>query len=76
MLQIDCMRVLHGQNKHGLIAPCDVRTKRFNQTPAHIAAFAGHPQCLQWLLQSGSAVDAKVSILVLMVPIMKRDYTI
>uniref|UniRef100_A0A8C7CTM4 Ankyrin repeat domain-containing protein n=1 Tax=Oncorhynchus kisutch TaxID=8019 RepID=A0A8C7CTM4_ONCKI len=24
----------------------------FAQTPAHIAAFGGHPQCVLWLLQA------------------------
>ena len=41
-------------------ADCDVRSSRFSQTPAHLAAFAGHPQCLQWLLQAGASVDAQV----------------
>ncbi|MEQ2205441.1 hypothetical protein XENOCAPTIV_029563, partial [Xenoophorus captivus] len=28
-------------------------TSRFAQTPTHIAAFGGHPECLLWLLQAG-----------------------
>ncbi|KAA0716038.1 ATP-dependent (S)-NAD(P)H-hydrate dehydratase [Triplophysa tibetana] len=32
-------------------------TSRFAQTPAHIAAFGGHPQCLVWLLQAGADIN-------------------
>ncbi|XP_044284204.1 ankyrin repeat domain-containing protein 10 isoform X2 [Varanus komodoensis] len=32
-------------------------TTRFAQTPAHIAAFGGHPQCLIWLIQSGANIN-------------------
>lgn len=36
-------------------------TSRFTQTPAHIAAFAGHPHCLLWLLQTGVNTNAQVT---------------
>lgn len=36
-------------------------TSRFAQTPAHIAAFGGHPQCLLWLLQAGADINRQVS---------------
>uniref|UniRef100_A0A8C5M5F5 Ankyrin repeat domain 10 n=1 Tax=Leptobrachium leishanense TaxID=445787 RepID=A0A8C5M5F5_9ANUR len=29
----------------------------FAQTPAHIAAFGGHPHCLLWLLQAGAYIN-------------------
>ncbi|XP_009870667.1 PREDICTED: ankyrin repeat domain-containing protein 10-like [Apaloderma vittatum] len=32
-------------------------TTRFAQTPAHIAAFGGHPQCLNWLIQVGANIN-------------------
>ncbi|XP_074846465.1 ankyrin repeat domain-containing protein 10 isoform X3 [Carettochelys insculpta] len=32
-------------------------TTRFAQTPAHIAAFGGHPQCLIWLIQAGANIN-------------------
>ncbi len=35
-------------------------TSRFAQTPAHIAAFGGHPQCLLWLLQAGADINRQV----------------
>ena len=41
-------------------ADCDIKSSRFSQTPAHLAAFGGHPQCLQWLLQAGATVDMQV----------------
>ncbi|TSM60524.1 Ankyrin repeat domain-containing protein 10 [Bagarius yarrelli] len=40
-------------------AGCGVNssTSRFAQTPVHIAAFGGHPQCLMWLLQAGADLN-------------------
>lgn len=35
-------------------------TSRFAQTPAHIASFGGHPQCLMWLLQAGADLNGQV----------------
>lgn len=35
-------------------------TSRFAQTPTHIAAFGGHPQCLLWLLQAGADINRQV----------------
>lgn len=35
-------------------------TSRFAQTPAHIAAFGGHPQCLLWVLQAGADINRQV----------------
>lgn len=35
-------------------------TSRFAQTPTHIAAFGGHPDCLRWLLQAGADVNRQV----------------
>lgn len=35
-------------------------TSRFAQTPTHIAAFGGHPECLRWLLQAGADVNRQV----------------
>jgi len=37
-------------------------TSRYQQTPAHLAAYAGHPHCLQWLLRTGSDVHQKVGL--------------
>ena len=36
-------------------------SSRYQQTPAHLAAYAGHPHCLQWLLNSGSDMSKKVN---------------
>ncbi|KAG8517042.1 Ankyrin repeat domain-containing protein 10 [Galemys pyrenaicus] len=38
-------------------ATLDLSTTRYAQTPAHIAAFGGHPQCLLWLIQAGASID-------------------
>lgn len=35
-------------------------TSRFAQTPTHIAAFGGHPDCLLWLLQAGADINRQV----------------
>lgn len=35
-------------------------TSRFAQTPTHIAAFGGHPECLLWLLQAGADINRQV----------------
>lgn len=35
-------------------------TSRFAQTPTHISAFGGHPQCLLWLLQAGADINRQV----------------
>lgn len=42
-------------------AMVNASTTRFAQTPAHIAAFGGHPQCLIWLIQSGANINKQVS---------------
>lgn len=41
---------------------CDVNavTSRFAQTPTHIAAFGGHPECLLWLVQAGADINRQV----------------
>ncbi|XP_069492865.1 ankyrin repeat domain-containing protein 10 isoform X2 [Ambystoma mexicanum] len=38
-------------------ATVNASTTRFAQTPVHIAAFGGHPQCLIWLIQAGANVN-------------------
>lgn len=38
-------------------ASLNVSTTRYAQTPAHIAAFGGHPQCLVWLIQAGANIN-------------------
>lgn len=35
-------------------------TSRFAQTPTHIAAFGGHPDCLLWLIQAGADINRQV----------------
>ena len=45
----------------GVVINCSVPTSRFKQTPLHLAAFGGHPQCLLWLVQSGAQVELQVS---------------
>ncbi|KAI8490794.1 Amyloid protein-binding protein 2 [Branchiostoma belcheri] len=54
VLVLECLRqlIMSGVNK-------DVTTQRFCQTPAHIAAFGGHPHCLLWLLQAGANINAQ-----------------
>lgn len=37
-------------------------TSRFAQTPIHIAAFGGHPECLLWLLRAGADINRQVHI--------------
>lgn len=41
-------------------ASVNASTTRFAQTPAHIAAFGGHPQCLNWLIQVGANINKQV----------------
>lgn len=43
-------------------ASVNASTTRFAQTPAHIAAFGGHPQCLNWLIQVGANINKQVRI--------------
>ncbi|XP_010618273.1 ankyrin repeat domain-containing protein 10 isoform X2 [Fukomys damarensis] len=38
-------------------ATLNLSTTRYAQTPAHIAAFGGHPQCLVWLIQAGANIN-------------------
>lgn len=49
-------------------------TTRFAQTPAHIAAFGGHPQCLIWLIQSGANINKQVSVWSRAVFFKKKSY--
>lgn len=39
----------------------DICEGRFEQTPAHLAAFAGHANVLHWLLQNGAVAEKVVS---------------
>ena len=57
--QLACLRKLMTVTRIGV--NCNIRTSRFKHTPAHLAAFQGHPQCLLWLLQYGADLDAQVS---------------
>lgn len=41
----------------------DVCEGRFEQSPTHLAAFAGHAEVLHWLLQNGAFSQKLVSIL-------------
>lgn len=43
-------------------ATLDTSTSRYAQTPAHIAAFGGHPQCLLWLIQAGASINKPVRV--------------
>jgi len=36
-------------------------TERFNQSPAHIAAFGGKGHCLKWLLRCGALINRQVN---------------
>lgn len=57
-LQLECVLQL-------VQVGCEVNsvTTRFSQTPAHIAAFGGHPECLVWLLHAGADINRQVSVL-------------
>ncbi|XP_045607768.1 ankyrin repeat domain-containing protein 10 isoform X2 [Procambarus clarkii] len=57
--KIECLRALVGGMGTGATAIPAMTTSRFTQTPAHIAAFARHPHCLQWLLQAGVDPNAQ-----------------
>ncbi|XP_053160422.1 ankyrin repeat domain-containing protein 10 isoform X2 [Hemicordylus capensis] len=50
--QLECLMQLVREG-----ATVNACTTRFAQTPAHIAAFGGHPQCLIWLIQSGANIN-------------------
>lgn len=56
LLQLECVLRL-------VQVGCEVNavTTRFSQTPAHIAAFGGNPECLVWLLQAGADINRQVS---------------
>ncbi|RLW07746.1 hypothetical protein DV515_00003711 [Chloebia gouldiae] len=43
-------------------ASVNASTTRFAQTPAHIAAFGGHPQCLNWLIQVGANINKQWAV--------------
>ncbi|XP_077983725.1 ankyrin repeat domain-containing protein 10-like isoform X2 [Glandiceps talaboti] len=49
-LECLCNLVSHGVN-------IDIATKRFNQTPTHIASFAVQPHCLLWLIKAGADIN-------------------
>nr|XP_045002190.1 ankyrin repeat domain-containing protein 10 isoform X2 [Jaculus jaculus] len=51
-LQLECLIQLVRAG-----ATLNVSTTRYAQTPAHIAAFGGHPQCLVWLIQAGANIN-------------------
>jgi len=63
--KLDClMKVLrfHCNNgNHGMFTvtnqSVDLPTKRFGQTPLHVAAFAGNLLCVKWLLHCGASKD-------------------
>ena len=57
--QLACLRKLMTVTRIGV--NCNIRTSRFKHTPAHLAAFQGHTQCLLWLHQYGADIDAQVS---------------
>jgi hypothetical protein len=48
---------------HESTTNCDAATFRLNQSPVHIAAFAGQGHCLKWLLHCGARIDRQVKIL-------------
>lgn len=56
-LQLECVMCL-------VQVGCKVNamTTRFAQTPAHIAAFGGHPECVLWLLQAGADINRQVGL--------------
>lgn len=43
----------------------DVCEGRFEQSPTHLAAFAGHVDVLHWLLQNGAFAEKVVCIICL-----------
>ena len=57
--QLACLRKLMTTTRVGV--NCNIRTSRFRQTPVHLAAFGGHPQCLLWLVSANADLDAQVS---------------
>lgn len=57
--KLDCLRLLVCGIGNGVSAHPGLKTSRFTQTPIHIASFAGHPHCLQWLLQAGADPNAQ-----------------
>ncbi|KAK7086459.1 Amyloid protein-binding protein 2 [Halocaridina rubra] len=58
-VRLDCLRLLVCGIGNGVSSHPGLKTSRFSQTPIHIAAFAGHPHCLQWLLQAGADPNAQ-----------------
>ncbi|XP_050725234.1 uncharacterized protein LOC127002964 isoform X3 [Eriocheir sinensis] len=54
--KLECLKALVASSQ--AVHP-GMTTSRFTQTPAHIAAFAGHPHCLLWLLQTGVNPNAR-----------------
>ncbi|XP_037783040.1 ankyrin repeat domain-containing protein 10-like isoform X1 [Penaeus monodon] len=57
--KLECLRLLICGMGNGIAANPGQKTSRFSQTPIHIAAFAGHPHCLQWLIQAGADPNAQ-----------------
>ena len=44
----------------------DVCEGRFEQSPTHLAAFAGHVDVVQWLLQNGAFAEKVVSNIIVL----------
>jgi hypothetical protein len=54
-LQVECLRLLLNCGLNVDVGEC-----RYRRTPAHVAAFAGHPHMLLWLLQAGADTSKQV----------------
>ena len=58
MLQVECLRRLGTCGLNVDVGEC-----RYSRSPAHVAAFAGHPHTLLWLLQAGADPNKQVYLL-------------
>uniref|UniRef100_A0A6A7G3M5 Ankyrin repeat domain-containing protein 10-like isoform X3 n=2 Tax=Hirondellea gigas TaxID=1518452 RepID=A0A6A7G3M5_9CRUS len=64
LLKEACQQYNTGRALRGLpvlSCPLLVRSRSCRQSVIHVAAFADHPQCLQWLLSNGAPVNGQDS---------------
>ncbi|XP_064609973.1 ankyrin repeat domain-containing protein 10-like isoform X1 [Liolophura sinensis] len=57
--KLACLRRVLSYRESKGFPEIDTCTGQFQQTPAHLAAFACHPQCLSWLIQSGADLSCQ-----------------
>ncbi|XP_050416528.1 ankyrin repeat domain-containing protein 10 isoform X1 [Patella vulgata] len=55
--KLACLRKLIGELNS--VSACNLSTKGSGETPVHVAALGGQPNCLLWLLQAGGYLETQ-----------------